>query len=138
MSLGTLSVRTPERDQRFLNALSDGASVKAACDAAGYGRRTAYDWRERDPAFRAAWDDAVEEGTDALEDTAYQRAKESSDTLLIFTLKGRRPHKWADKHQHQIDARLVTADVSDLEIAQRFAFLLEQGMAQLPSDEETE
>jgi hypothetical protein len=138
MSLGTLSVRTPERDQRFLNALSDGASVKAACDAAGYGRRTAYDWRERDPAFRAAWDDAVEEGTDALEDTAYQRAKESSDTLLIFTLKGRRPQKWADKHQHQIDARLVTADVSDLEIAQRFAFLLEQGMAQLPSDEQTE
>jgi hypothetical protein len=87
---------------------------------------------------RPVWDDAVEEGTDALEDTAYQRAKESSDTLLIFTLKGRRPQKWADKHQHQIDARLVTADVSDLEIAQRFAFLLEEGMAQLPSDEQTE
>jgi hypothetical protein len=138
MSFRSLTVRTPEKDQQFLTTLSEGMSVKAACQKAGYSRTTAYLHREQDPEFRRAWDEAIEEGTDELEDTAYQRAKDNSDTLLIFTLKGRRPQKWADKHQHQIDARLVTADVSDLEIAQRFAFLLEQGMAQLPSDEQTE
>jgi hypothetical protein len=135
MSFGTLSVRTAEKDRTFLTALSEGASITSACDAAGYGRRTAYDWREKDLEFRAAWDDAVEAGTDRLEDAAYQRGKETSDTLLIFTLKGRRPQKWSEKHQMTIDARVAVADLSDLEVAQRFAYLLEQGAAALPAPE---
>jgi hypothetical protein len=133
------AIRTPERDEKFLKTIAAGRSVTAACDAAGYGRRTIYEHREKDPEFRAAWDDALEAGTDRLEDKVYEKAEAGlSDTLAIFTLKGRRPQKWSDKHQVQVDARLVTADVSDLEVAQRFAFMLEQGMAQLQSDEKTE
>jgi hypothetical protein len=36
-------------------------------------------------------------GTDALEDEALRRAKDKSDTLLIFLLKARRPEKYKDR-----------------------------------------
>lgn len=89
--------RTPKNEEHFLNALASGLSVTAAAEAAGIGRRTAYEWRDEDDAFRAAWDNAVEAGTDRLEDIAFKRAAESSDTLLIFMLKGRRGEKYADR-----------------------------------------
>jgi len=65
-----------------------------------------------DEAFAAAWDDAVNQGTDVLEAEALRRAKDRfneprfyegdvcghvrkySDTLLIFLLKARRPEKY--------------------------------------------
>lgn len=107
--------RAPKRDAAFLDALRDGRSVTAACIDAGIGRRTAYEWREQDEEFRHAWDDAVEEGTDRLEDEAHRRARdgvnkpiyqggkrvgeirEYSDTLTIFLLKARRPDKFKDR-----------------------------------------
>jgi hypothetical protein len=39
-----------------------------------------------------AWDDAIEAGTDLLEDIARRRAVAQSDLLLIFLLRARRPH----------------------------------------------
>jgi hypothetical protein len=88
-----------------------------AAKAAGYGRQRLYEWREADPELAAAWDDALEAGTEVLEDVALRRAKDGvaeprfyegrlcghvqkySDTLLIFLLKARRPWKYADKAQ---------------------------------------
>jgi hypothetical protein len=109
--------RTPEKDLKFIECLAEGASVAAAAKAAGYGRQRLYEWREADPQLAAVWDDALEEGTDLLEDEALRRAKDGvaeprfyegqvcgtvkkySDTLLIFLLKARRPWKYADKAQ---------------------------------------
>jgi transposase-like protein len=88
---------TPKKRALFLGALTEGASVTAACDRAVITRRTVYDWRKADSEFAAAWDDAIEAGTDALEDEALRRAKEKSDTLLIFLLKARRPEKYKDR-----------------------------------------
>ena len=39
------------RRASFLEALRDGKSIAAAARAAGVGRRTCYDWRDRDAAF---------------------------------------------------------------------------------------
>ena len=89
--------RTPKKEADLLDALRQGASVASACHTAGVGRSTAYEWREADTAFRDAWDDAVEAGTDELEDEAVKRAKAGSDTLLIFMLKARRPDKYKDR-----------------------------------------
>lgn len=107
--------RTPKRDEGFLAALRDGRSVTAACIDVGISRSTAYQWREDDKEFAKAWDEAVEEGTDLLEDEAQRRARdgtqkpvyqggkkvgivnEYSDTLLIFLLKARRRNKYGDK-----------------------------------------
>lgn len=95
------TTRTPKKEEAFLNALREGYSVAGACAASGVARRTAYDWRNADPIFCAAWEDAVEEGTDELEDEAVKRAKEGSDTLLIFMLKSRRPETYKDRAWHE-------------------------------------
>ena len=112
---------------RFLEALAESGNVKLSCQAAGVGRRTAYDHRAKDAAFASAWADAMEEAADLLEQEAVRRAvegvdkpvyqggrmvgivKEYSDTLLIFLLKGARPNKYRDN---------VKVDVSQLSDAE--------------------
>lgn len=110
------ATRTPKKKAAFLEALAQTASVCRACQLARLGRRTVYDWRDADPDFAKAWDAALERGTDALEDEAVRRAfqgtlkpvyqqglrvgtiREYSDTLLIFMLKARRPHRFRERH----------------------------------------
>jgi hypothetical protein len=48
--------------------------MAAAAKAAGYSRQRLYEWRQADPELAAAWDDALETGTDELEDEALRRA----------------------------------------------------------------
>ncbi len=123
--------RTPEKDAAFLDTLRDGASVSASCLAAAYGRASVYEWREADEAFKAAWDDAADEGTDRMEDEAYRRAvrgttkpvfqggkrvgevQEFSDTLMIFMLKGRRPEKFKDRSTVDMNAKVHVDAGSD-------------------------
>jgi hypothetical protein len=107
--------RIDEKRAKFLARLVEGASIHAAAAGAGIGRTTAYEWRDAEPEFAAAWDEAVEAGTDALEDEAVRRARDGidepvfyqgekcgvvrkySDTLLIFMLKARRREKFAER-----------------------------------------
>jgi len=91
-----LTKLTLKKTQSFCDILATGASIKAACEAIGISRPTAYEWRKNDPKFKAAWDSALESGTDLLEDEAKRRALDNSDTLLIFLLKARRPQKYRD------------------------------------------
>lgn len=93
-----------------------------------------YDLRRERPDLAQAWDDAIVEGAEALEQEAFRRAvegtdkpivhlgvitdtiKEYSDTLLIFLLKGRLPEKYKDRvqqdnsHSGDITIRFVDAD----------------------------
>lgn len=91
------TIRTPKNREVVLAELNAGLSVAGACRSAGISRVAAYAWRNDDAEFAAEWDDAVEAGTDNLEDIAVKRASDSSDTLLIFLLKARRPDKFKDK-----------------------------------------
>lgn len=91
------TIRTPKRGEGFLKALRSGKSVTAACRIGRIARTAAYEWRKGDEAFAKAWDEAIEEGTDGLEDSAHTRAKKSSDTLMIFLLKARRPDKFKER-----------------------------------------
>lgn len=43
----------------FLVALERSGMIRASARAVGVGRRTVYDRRERDPEFRAMWDEAL-------------------------------------------------------------------------------
>ena len=119
MSLGTATVRTPEASDAFLKALAKSCNVTAACRAAGIGRRTAYDWRNDDEAFAAAWDEAVEEAADALEAEAWRRGhdgvdkpvfyqgeavgtvREHSDKLLEILLKAHRPERFVERIRNE-------------------------------------
>ena len=108
--------------------------MSAACEAAGYARRSAYEWRAADEAFASTWDEAVEEGTDQLEDAAIKRAKDSSDTLMIFLLKARRPDKFKDRakveHSGPNDGPIEINDVTDLDRAKALAALMARMKAQ--------
>lgn len=92
-----------EQREKFLAALKAGASVSKAATDAGIPRRTAYNWRDADKTFAESWDDAIEEGTDRLEDEGVKRGLATSDTMLIFMLKARRPEKFKDRAHVDID-----------------------------------
>ncbi len=48
--------------------------------------------------------DAIEQGTDVLEDEAVRRALAGSDTLLMFLLRARRPEKCRENVRVEHDA----------------------------------
>ncbi len=105
---------TPKKKERFLELLGEGASVTRAAAAVGIQRRTAYAARAANAEFAAEWDEAIESGSDVIEDEALRRATQGvendvyfqgqpcgtvrtySDTLLIFLLKARRPEKFRE------------------------------------------
>lgn len=106
----------PNWPELFLEGLRKCGTVRAACEAAGVNRSTAYRRRMADPEFAREWDDALEDGIDALEEEARRRAvegvlrpvyhggkevgavREYSDILLIFLLKGARPWRFRDNY----------------------------------------
>lgn len=105
---------TKRRRTAFLDRLRASANVSAAARAAGLSRSSAYALRGRDPDFRAAWDEALEEALDDLEAELRRRAiegvdkpvfyggkecgsvKSYSDTLGMFLLKSRRGEVFAE------------------------------------------
>lgn len=93
--------RTAKREQAILDALRAGDAIGTACARAGIGRSTFAEWRTADPALDARVDDAIEYGTDVLEDVARTRAIRGSDTLMIFLLKARRPEKYRETTRHE-------------------------------------
>ena len=101
----TRTNRTARKEKALLDALRDGDSISAAVRAAGIARSTYYEWRNTHPDFAAAADDAIEEGTDALEDEGKRRAMNGSDTMLIFLLKGRRREKYGDRQSHELTGK---------------------------------
>lgn len=99
----------------FLVELHCGETVRDAARTACVARCTAYRWRDDDPEFAEAWDDAIDAGTELMEREAIRRGmsgvskpvfhkgqvcghlQEYSDTLLIFMLKARRPHVYRER-----------------------------------------
>jgi hypothetical protein len=104
----------PDWSLPFLRTLAATGNVTASCAAAGIGRRTAYDRKDIDPEFAAAWQEALEAGTDELERVARDRALAGSDTLMIFLLKARRPDVYREsmeqRHSGGLTIRLEYAD----------------------------
>jgi hypothetical protein len=103
--------------RRFLDAFRNTATISAAARVARVGRRTHYNWLDRDDAYADAFDEAREDAADALEEEARRRALEGvevpligrvgkdqdgivttirkySDTLLIALLNANRPEKF--------------------------------------------
>lgn len=85
---------------RALKAFLRTGTVVAACNAAGIGRATWYDWLHEDALFARLAAEANDHVTDALEQEMLARATrevDASDTLLIFALKARRPDTYRDR-----------------------------------------
>lgn len=109
-----------DQQQTFLDTLADGWSVTRAAADARAPNSTFYSLRDKNPVFAKKWVDAVEAGSDVLEDEARRRAARGWDepvfyqgeqiatvrkydsTLLMFMLNGRRPEKY--RQNVKIDA----------------------------------
>lgn len=111
---------TQEKRETFLLHLANHGSVTKACELCGISREGIYKVRDRDEEFAEQWERARRVASDALEDEAWRRANEGndrplhfqgkltgdyireySDILLIFLLKGNKPTKFAERHQHE-------------------------------------
>lgn len=111
---------TVERKAKFLAALAaNGANVRRAAEVVGISRMHLYRLRAAEPDFAAAWNEALDLGTEALEDEAIRRAHDGvdepvfyqgsqcgvvrkySDTLMIFMLKARRPERYREAVEHK-------------------------------------
>ena len=113
----TLKKTPPARPawrRAFLARLSATANVLEASHAAKIASSTAYRLRDRDPAFHAAWDQALEDSIAALEYAARQRALTTSDTLAIFLLKVHRPEKYRDRYEVRHTGDVLTTFVPDM------------------------
>jgi hypothetical protein len=101
---------------RALVAYRESGTVVHACIAAGIARRTWYQWLEADPAFASAAVEASEAVLDDLEKEAIKRAKDGSDTLIIFLLKCLRSNKFQDR-------RAITMEVVSPEVRSRVRWM---------------
>jgi hypothetical protein len=110
------TVRTAAHEQRILAKLARGWSVSAACKAAKIARTTYYAWRNEDEVFAALCDDAIEMGTDQLEDVATRQAIKGNTALMVLLLKARRPEKYRERLQteHVGDGLKVILEVAGI------------------------
>jgi hypothetical protein len=74
MTKSTSPASMEARKRAFLDALAIAGVVTSACESAGVARKTAYHWRDVDPAFAEEWDEALATATDRLEAEAHRRA----------------------------------------------------------------
>lgn len=129
------SKKAPRWVKAFLSVLRDTGNVRAACQDVGIARSTVYEYRAADPGFAAAWDEALQDAADLLEQEARRRAyegvekpvfgslgqgqgsgeigrvREYSDTLMIFLLKGARP----EVYRERANVLNVTVTAAELE-----------------------
>jgi hypothetical protein len=131
------TVRTVEKGDWkavFLKALAGSGVVTTACRKAKIGRTTAYKVRDEDTDFAAAWDDALDQAADVMEEEAHRRAvegvlkpvfqggkkvgsvREYSDTLLIFQLKAARPEKYRERTDVRHSGKIDVGKLSDDEL----------------------
>jgi len=107
---------TPARQIAFIEALADTGSVAAACKAVDMSQPGAYHLRRQPGAeeFRIAWQAALDCGVQRIEDVAMDRALNGvveplysygtligtrtryNDRLLMFMLRNRAPHRFAE------------------------------------------
>lgn len=105
--MGTSKPEALRRRKRFLVALEETGNVTLAAQIAGWHRQRAYELRASDPEFAKQWEQAHEVSVEKLEAIARERAKQQSDTLMIFLLKALRPHVYRDKLEVQQSGEVV-------------------------------
>ncbi len=90
--------RREEQKRQICEILPSVHTLTAAAESVGVHPATVYAWLDQDPEFFQAYTKAKEVLADKLEEVCISRAIDKSDLLMIFSLKGLRPEKYADKH----------------------------------------
>lgn len=127
-------VRTFKRRKTFLDVLAVGSSETQAANAAGGKLRNFRRWREDDPDFAKDWEEALDEGTDFIEDIATERAMKKSDSLMAMILKARRPEKYDRGSKLELSGG-ISVEGSKTKLLNKIARLQAQGKLSGPSSE---
>jgi hypothetical protein len=130
----------------FLEALAEGWSVTHAAGLTGRHRRRFYDARARSPEFADQWNEAVERGTDLLEDELRRRAvegwkvevyqggelagyrQELEPRDLHFLLRARRPEVYRDNERR---VELSSPGGQPLVVEHRETLTLREGLERI-------
>ena len=105
-----------EAKRMFLDALLvTGGNITKAAGIAGCTRQNVLRWRDTDPAFAEEFEETLEYTTENLEEAAYLRALKSSDVLIQFLLKARRPEKY--RENIKLDTEMSLTDGSSEKLA---------------------
>lgn len=108
-------IKHSDARERALEALREGLSLTAAAARAGICRSTLWKWQTADADFREAVDDAIESGTDKIEDALAGKALAMDDAASVQAAKillgARRPAKFRERHVHEHTGRLLLTDV---------------------------
>lgn len=144
--------RKREATAQFLEALAEGYSVASAARHATVARTTLYRWRLQSPTFAEHWEQAIESGTDRLEDEARRRAVEGverpvfrggevvghvrdySDTMLMFLLKARRPEIFAGRPTASAEDKDHHGENAQTALQRKFDEITQSGTAKGLSD----
>ena len=86
----------------FLEKYAETGNLSRSAEYADVSRTAVYKAKKQ-KAFGEQFAAAREEAADGLEAVAFQRARETSDTLLIFLLKGLKPDVYAERTRHGFD-----------------------------------
>lgn len=147
---------TAERQQRFIEALADSGSVRAAARAVNMSAEGAYYLRRQAGAtsFRRAWEAALDLGVQRIEDTAMDRALNGvevpvysygklvgtrivhNDRLLMFMLRNRAPGRFAEGRAKSLNA-VDKMELARLRTEWRKQWEREQGAEQMKRECET-
>lgn len=80
----TVRARGTGRRAAFLVALREGRSVADAAAAAGVNRTLLYKWRTAVAGFADAWDEAVLDSFDRVEEEALRRAMQGVERPVFY------------------------------------------------------
>lgn len=130
-------VRTFKRRKIFLDQLEAGNSISFAAHAADGTVKQFKRWRETDTDFAADWDEAIESGTDFIEDVATERALKKSDPLMAMILKARRPDKYDRGGKLELSGG-ISVEGAKTKLLNKIARLQAQGLLAAVTDESVE
>lgn len=129
---------SPERAERFCRVLVQCGNPTTAAQAAGWSRRSAFNYRREHPEFAEQWEDAYEEfldmveqevirrGTIGVPEVQYYQGKPAtgpdnkpaiihrySDRLLEVFMRARRPKFYSDKAELHISGEVNVKALAD-------------------------
>lgn len=128
-----------ERQRIYFDALARGIGRSEAAALAGVSRQTIKNYRESDPDFRAAEEDAERSACDLVEETVFELATTGRNfEAARWWLINRLPDRWKAAQKldvnvtgsvEHIDVTAALADIEQLEAAWRQRLALRNGEA---------
>ena len=110
-------------EKKFLELYKATGNVSLSAYGSGTARSNVYARREDSPEFAARMDAAHIEAVETLEAEAWNRARKTSDVLLIFLLKALKPQMYRENIKVTLEYNLSAEQIN--RIAQR---LVESGI----------